>query len=120
MSQAHHAKSAKARATILRNIYVNNRTGNFNRNLDNCLEMGDGTQVVAECLKRIEWDLAFCLAMLNHERCGVPELTAAIKAKYNWADLRALDESEYLSRHEIGWHRPIQERINQIVKEQTV
>jgi hypothetical protein len=109
MSQASNAKSAKARATILRNIFVNNRTGNFGRNLDDCLEMNDGAQVVAECIKRLEWDLDFCLAMLKHERHGIPAITDAIKQKYNPAHLRALEFIEWAEPKPN--HKPITERI---------
>jgi hypothetical protein len=66
MSLAIYAKSAKARATIARNIYVNNMSGDFHRNLDDCFEMGDGDEVAAILAERVKTDVQFREAVLFH------------------------------------------------------
>jgi hypothetical protein len=70
MSAAINAKSAQARATIARNIYVNGKvhweTGDFGRRLDDCFEMGDGDQVADILAERVKTDVLFRQAILEH------------------------------------------------------
>jgi hypothetical protein len=69
---AKQVKSAQARATIARNLYVNNRTGDFHRNLDDCFEMGDGDEVCALLAVRVRFDEQFRLAVLRWRNRSVP------------------------------------------------
>lgn len=78
MSKATEAKSARARATIARNIYVNNRSGDFGRNRDDCFEMGDGDEVVRLLIERLPRDPEFRAAILRHWRSAPVKVLSAI------------------------------------------
>jgi hypothetical protein len=66
MSAAIRAKSARARATIARNIYVRNKSGEFGRARDHCFEMGDGDEVARLLAERVKTDHVFRAAILRH------------------------------------------------------
>lgn len=65
MSAATRAKTAKARATIARKMIMSHKTGSsFPRSFDDCFEMGDGLEVVAELRRRAEANAGFKSALL--------------------------------------------------------
>jgi len=65
MSEASRAKSAKARATIAARMIMAHKPSNgFPRSFDDCFEMNDGTEVVAELLRRAESKPEFKAALV--------------------------------------------------------
>lgn len=76
MSTAIQAKSAKARATIARNLLIRTRRGLLSRSFDNCFEMGDADQVLQLLIERVPLDEEFRAAVFNY-RDSVPQTLLA-------------------------------------------
>lgn len=80
MSAAIKAKSAKARATIARNLRVKIRRGHLGRSFDDCFEIGDGDNVLQLLIERVQSDEEFCAAVLNHSDNAPQRRLAAANA----------------------------------------
>lgn len=79
MSAATKAKSARARATIARNLYVRNRSGEFGRNLDDCFEMNDGDEVVRILNEMVKTDRSFREAIIQHSDSAPPAVLSVAR-----------------------------------------
>jgi len=70
MSAATNAKSAGRRASIALEILARSKTGQLNRNFDDCFEMMDGDEVVRAGIEKLKRSARYRAGVARHG--GVP------------------------------------------------